>query len=78
MDLQEVGCGRMDGIELAQDRDRWRALMNAEMNLPITNMADVQSEHNCIYYSYRRYTSYQQLRVSASILTIFRLYSFLL
>jgi hypothetical protein len=32
MDLREVGCGDIDWIALAQDRDRWRALVNRVMN----------------------------------------------
>jgi hypothetical protein len=35
MDLWEVGCGVMDWIGLAQDKDRWRTLVNAVMNLPV-------------------------------------------
>jgi hypothetical protein len=35
MDLQEVGCRGMDWIKLAQDVDRWRALVNVAMNLRV-------------------------------------------
>jgi hypothetical protein len=35
MDLQEMGCGDVDWMKLAQDRDRWRVLVTAVMNLRV-------------------------------------------
>jgi hypothetical protein len=35
MDLREIGWGGIDWIDLAQDRDRWRALVNTVMNLRV-------------------------------------------
>jgi hypothetical protein len=39
MDVRDVGCGGIDWIDLAQDRDRWRALVNTVMNLRVPQNA---------------------------------------
>ena len=36
INLQELGCGGMERIDMAQDRDRWRVLVNAVMNLRVS------------------------------------------
>jgi len=44
--LEEVGCGVTDWIDLAQDRERWRATVNAVMNLPVPqNVGNFLSEN---------------------------------
>ena len=41
MDLEEIGCEGVDWINLVQDRGRWRALVNAVMNLRVPRMQGI-------------------------------------
>ena len=44
MDLLEVGCGYVDWIGLAQDRDRWRTLVSAVMNLRVAGETELGTQ----------------------------------
>jgi hypothetical protein len=53
MDLREVGMRGIDWIDLAQDRDRWRAVVNTVMNLEVPRNAGNLSSFGCVSFSGR-------------------------
>ena len=77
MDLQEVGCGYMDWIGLALDRDRWRTLVSAVMNLGVpwnagnflTNCKPVSSSRGTLHHGVSKYVYFWNLRNSNIVTT---------
>ena len=68
MDLQEVGCGYMDWIVLAQDRDRWRTLVSAVMNLRVQgNVGNFLT--SCKPVSFSRRTLHRAVSKAMSLIT---------
>ena len=55
MDFKYVGCGGVEWIELAQDRDRWQAFVNVAMNLRLKRYAE-KVLTNCKQVSFSRWT----------------------
>ena len=66
MDLQEVGCGYVDWIGLAQDRDRWRKLVSAVMNLRVSqNAGNFLTSLKPVNFSRRTLHQGRRLRVAS-------------
>ena len=70
MDLQEVGCGYVDWIGLAQDRDRWRTLVSTVMNLRVpwnagnflTSCKPVSFSSRTLHHGVSTYYSYNNVK----------------
>jgi hypothetical protein len=59
MDVREIGCDVMDWIDLTQDRDQWRALLNTAMNLRLPQNAE-KFLSSCTIGSFSRRAQFQE------------------